>query len=240
MEELPYKNKDMVDLPNEKWVAAWGYNGLYDISSEGRIRSIDREIEYSDGRCRRHKGRILSQCKVKHGNTFSLFVYLANGDKTYSIKTIAALVLNSFKKPDIYNDCTHHLNTISYDNRLKNLAFEDLHTKRRIEYDKGVRDGHNNTRHWAKQGFLNQKTKEEMAEMRLLRPLKNRKYETRNKKIVTVFVPNNNFIGSYTCLKNASEQLDIKEYTLRNSLYHGNKMIQVKEGIFDIKDFIQC
>ena len=40
-------------------------------------------------------------------------------------------------------------------------------------------------------------------------------------------------------MRNASEQLGIKEYTLRNALRKPNKYqyIQIKEGIFNIEDF---
>lgn len=240
MDKLFWKNKNKKDLPGEVWVDAYGFDGIYEVSNKGRIRSIDRLINAPQGE-RMLKGRILSQCKVTHkySGSFSLYVRLANGNATYSNKTMAALILNSFKKPDKYNDSTHHINGISHDNRLENLTFEDLHTKRKIEYDDDLRDGKRNTRHWKEQGFATKKNRQEMLEMKKHVKSHAKRFEKRNKKPVTVFIAKNKFIGTYSCLRNASEQLGIKEYTLRNALLKPNKYqyIQVKEGIYNIEDF---
>lgn len=148
-DNLFWKNKDKKELPGEIWVDAFGFDGIYEVSNKGRVRSVDRLINAPQGQ-RMLKGRVLSQCKVfhKYSGSFSLYARLANGDATYSNITIAALVLNSFKKPDKYNDCTHHINGISHDNRLENLTFKDLSTKRKIEYGGGLRNGKINTKHW--------------------------------------------------------------------------------------------
>ena len=98
MDNLFWKNKNKEDLPGEVWVDAYGFDGIYEVSNKGRIRSLDRLIRHPNGE-RMMKGRILSQCKVKHKGScqLSLYVRLANGDGTYSNKTMAAIVLNSFK-----------------------------------------------------------------------------------------------------------------------------------------------
>ena len=44
----------------EQWKPVNGYEGIYEVSSHGRVRSLDRVVTYSDGRVRRHKGKILS------------------------------------------------------------------------------------------------------------------------------------------------------------------------------------
>ena len=44
----------------ERWKPVNGYVGIYEVSSHGRVRSLDRVVTYSDGRVRRHKGKILS------------------------------------------------------------------------------------------------------------------------------------------------------------------------------------
>lgn len=131
------------------------------------------------------------------------------------------------------------MNGISHDNRIENLGFEDLHTKRRIEYDSNLRDGSKNTKHLKDSGVLKQKAKT-FDKVRAKRTGKRAKtFEKRNKNIITVFIAKTKFIGTYTCIRNASEQLGIKEYTLRNALLKQNKYqyIQVKEGIYNIEDF---
>jgi DNA-binding XRE family transcriptional regulator len=44
----------------EEWRAVVGYEGLYEVSSLGRVRSLDRVIERRSGPAR-YKGRVLSQ-----------------------------------------------------------------------------------------------------------------------------------------------------------------------------------
>lgn len=44
----------------EIWKRVKGYEGYYEVSNEGRIRSLDRETTFKDGRKRVFYGRILS------------------------------------------------------------------------------------------------------------------------------------------------------------------------------------
>ena len=37
------------DYTNEKWLPVVGYEGCYEVSSLGNVRSVDRLIEYADG-----------------------------------------------------------------------------------------------------------------------------------------------------------------------------------------------
>lgn len=239
MEKLFYTIKSKQDLPSETWVDVYGFDGLYEVSNKGRIRSLDRLIYLHNGE-RMIKGKVLSQCKIQHGNgKFSLYVRLANGNRTYSNKTMASLILNSFKKPDKYNDQIHHINGDSSDNRIENLTFEDIHTKRRIEYDLGLRDGLKCTNHWKESGHLKESSMIFKSIKNIRKGNKSKTYEKRNKKPITVYISKNKFIGSYTCIKNASEQLGIKDYTIRNALLKPNryKYIQVKYGTLDINSF---
>ena len=42
MEHLYWKDKQIEDLPNEKWKDVIGYDGFYEISNLGRIKSLPR------------------------------------------------------------------------------------------------------------------------------------------------------------------------------------------------------
>ena len=44
----------------EKWKAIPGYKGWYEVSSTGRVRSVDRWIVFSDGRVRFFEGQLLA------------------------------------------------------------------------------------------------------------------------------------------------------------------------------------
>lgn len=44
----------------EIWKPVLGWEGLYEVSSEGRVRSLDRLIECKDGRLMRWRGKLLT------------------------------------------------------------------------------------------------------------------------------------------------------------------------------------
>ena len=51
----------------EEWKPIVGYEGWYEVSSFGRVRSVDRLVGYSDGSKRLHRGRILKATPDKDG-----------------------------------------------------------------------------------------------------------------------------------------------------------------------------
>lgn len=44
----------------EEWRPVVGYEGLYEVSNTGQVRSFDRYVKYSNGRIHLHKGKVLS------------------------------------------------------------------------------------------------------------------------------------------------------------------------------------
>ena len=91
-EAKPYKNFDLEDLPNEKWVDAFEYDGIYEVSSLGRIKSLQREANTRWGTPRIVEEKILKQSiiKAKNGRVDGLIVSL---DKT---KNSAKFIYQSF------------------------------------------------------------------------------------------------------------------------------------------------
>ena len=51
----------------EEWRPIEGYEGLYEVSSYGRVRSLDRYVKYSNGRIHLYKGKVLSPIKDTDG-----------------------------------------------------------------------------------------------------------------------------------------------------------------------------
>lgn len=41
-----YQNLSLEDLPNEFWRDVVGYEGIYQVSNLGRVKSLDRYAEY--------------------------------------------------------------------------------------------------------------------------------------------------------------------------------------------------
>jgi len=112
------------DLESERWLPIPGFEGLYEVSDFGRVKSLDRLVPHwasKDGVALRH-GKILSPGRSsKYGH---LKVKLGSGNK-YSQHSchVHQLVLAAFieSKPDGME--VRHLNGIASDNRLVNLAY---------------------------------------------------------------------------------------------------------------------
>ena len=104
----------------EEWKDIEGFEGCYQISTHGRVRSLDREIVTSNGRRRFYKGDI-KQTRIA-GNTDYVFVILYKGkyQKTY---TIHRLVGNAFI-PNLKNKPTvDHKDGNKMNNHVSNLRW---------------------------------------------------------------------------------------------------------------------
>ena len=102
----------------EVWKDVVGYEGMYQVSNLGRIRSLDRFVNSSViniGK-KKTKGRILKQC-ICHGY---LVVSLGKNGKTQRVHRLVAneFIPNPENKPHI-----DHINTIRTDNRVENLRW---------------------------------------------------------------------------------------------------------------------
>lgn len=51
----------------EEWRPVVGYEGLYEVSDHGSVRSLDREVKYSNGGVRIHRGRMLRPDRHRNG-----------------------------------------------------------------------------------------------------------------------------------------------------------------------------
>lgn len=54
-------------IDNEKWKPVVGYEGFYEVSNLGRIRSLDRSFIDRDGHERHYKGKIMALCDAGKG-----------------------------------------------------------------------------------------------------------------------------------------------------------------------------
>lgn len=106
----------------EKWKPIPNFEGFYEASSLGRIRSVDRwcnHSRYKNG-LQHRQGRLISPGRSsKYGH---LKVKLCSNGKCVS-RHVHQLILETFVGPKPAGNEVRHLNGIADDNRLENLAY---------------------------------------------------------------------------------------------------------------------
>ena len=98
-------------MENEKWKDIFGYEGIYQVSDLGRVRSK----KYGDWRVLRpsksHKGYLKVDLSKK-------------GRRTRKVFFVHRLVASAFIPNDnIFNDQVNHINEVKTDNRAVNLEW---------------------------------------------------------------------------------------------------------------------
>ena len=102
---------------NELWKDILEYEGLYQVSSQGRVRSVSRWNVDRLGRKRFLRGKVLSPSRM-HNGYFAL-VFKKNGKS--ALKLVHRLVAEAFIDNPIDKPQVNHINEIKSDNRVENL-----------------------------------------------------------------------------------------------------------------------
>ncbi|WP_197515486.1 NUMOD4 motif-containing HNH endonuclease [Mycobacterium sp. E1747] len=103
----------------EKWLPVVGFEGWYEVSDQGQIRSLERTIVRKDGRVQIAKG-----CVLRHGTAGAGYAAVGlHRNGTALTRYVHALVMEAFvgSRPPGYQ--TRHLNGNPRDCRLVNLAY---------------------------------------------------------------------------------------------------------------------
>lgn len=103
---------------HEVWKAIAGYEGSYEVSTLGRVRSLDKPDATSGPR----KGRIRKLVPVGADAQQYLSVVLSKNN-VVRCSRVHALVLETFVRARLPGEQARHLNGCSTDNRLSNLAW---------------------------------------------------------------------------------------------------------------------
>lgn len=103
----------------EKWRPVAGAEGYYEISTAGRLRSVDRTVLRSDGRRRRFKGCLISPGVMPTGH---LTVCLGISGRRRTTQ-IHRLVAGAFLGPRPDDMEVRHLDGDPTNNHLSNLAY---------------------------------------------------------------------------------------------------------------------
>lgn len=101
-------------MEQEVWKDIPGYEGIYQVSTLGFVRSLDCKCE---GKC--IKGKMVT----RHINSHNGYYYVRLGDKTKSVHRLVALTFipNPENKP-----CVGHKDTNRQNPRVENLEWEHI------------------------------------------------------------------------------------------------------------------
>tara|TARA_R110000782_G_scaffold265875_2_gene359922 strand:+ start:453 stop:1049 length:597 start_codon:yes stop_codon:yes gene_type:complete len=133
---MMYHNKlSLNNLQNEKWIDALGFDGIYEVSNYGRIKSLGRYVNIRNGQ-RWVKERIRKQCLIYDRMTCPLNMY----GKKFSINVSAIIFLSWY--PNIsYNPKTHcvvHKDKVQSNNVLSNLKIDTITNSHKLNAKKGL------------------------------------------------------------------------------------------------------
>jgi hypothetical protein len=103
----------------EVWRDIQEYEGLYQVSNHGRVRSLDRFVGYRGGRLRKQMGRILSPGIHPQGYLRVSLQKQATVKQVFVHRLVAAAFLKADKSLPVVN----HINAIPNDNRVSNLEW---------------------------------------------------------------------------------------------------------------------
>ena len=119
---------------SEIWKDIPNYEGSYQVSNMGRVRSLDRVIAIKDGSMRKHKGRVLKAHLNKGYERLRLCI-----DNEVTNKFVHRLVLETFKPHVNMNDLqVNHIDGDKLNNHLTNLEWVTARDNILHAYDIGL------------------------------------------------------------------------------------------------------
>lgn len=121
----------------EIWKDIPGYEGMYQVSTFGNVRSLDR-IVYKNDVPWNYKGRVLKQHPRGNGR---LIVNLCNKDKKIKSKEVHRLVMLTFvgEIPENYETC--HADGNYLNNNIYNLSYDTKQQNHIDRYRQGLLSG---------------------------------------------------------------------------------------------------
>lgn len=102
----------------EHWLPIVGYEGLYEVSNQGRVRSLDRKEDSGRGSSRPRRGQILKP-RLRSGY---ISVHLSRLGIAVD-RTVHSLVMEAFSGPRPDGMQVRHGNGDRTDSRLSNLSY---------------------------------------------------------------------------------------------------------------------
>jgi YesN/AraC family two-component response regulator len=117
----------------EQWKDLMGYEGYYQVSNHGRVRSLDRAVPHARHGKINIKGKLMK--KSRRPNGYEQVKLRQHGIKNYQAR-VHTLVLLMFEglPPTTEHECNHK-NGIRHDNHIKNLEWVTRSENMKHAYD---------------------------------------------------------------------------------------------------------
>lgn len=139
---------------NEKWIDIEEYEGIYQVSNFGRIKSLDRYVEYKDGRTRFFKGKIRKLILNKHRGYFYVTFKVDGKSKTQSVHKLVADNFIGYESGKVVD----HIDNNKLNNNLSNLRYITNRENLSKRVDSGI-CYHIRSKKWTAYIWLNGKIK---------------------------------------------------------------------------------
>lgn len=131
---MAYKNILLKDMAGETWMPMPSYNGQYEISNMGRVKSLDRVVIKKSGENASIAGRILKQYKRQSGY-LKISVSKDGKRKTFDVHRLVGVVYidNPENKKEI-----NHKKGNKLDNRASSLEWKTPSENAQHKWDNGL------------------------------------------------------------------------------------------------------
>lgn len=127
----------------EEWRDVPGYEGCYQVSNLGRVRSVDRTIQDSIGRSYPLKGKVLAPAPNRGGYLICAFT-TGNKPSTFAVHRLVARVFLGPRPP---GKEVHHKDGVKSNNAAANLTYVSRLENIRHAYATGLVRPHRGETH---------------------------------------------------------------------------------------------
>lgn len=132
-------------MRDSKWKSVSGFEGYYEVSTAGKVRSLPRTIINKDGHYYRYSGKILKGSLDKDG--YLRFILNKNGVRIY--KSCHRLVAETFIPNPENKPQVNHKNGDITNNTKSNLEWCTIKENRQHAYDTGLQKAKSGVNHYS-------------------------------------------------------------------------------------------
>lgn len=115
----------------EDWIAVKGYEGLYEISNKGRVKSLPREMHNGTGTYI-SKEKLLKPW-LRHDGYLDVLLYKDGKRKHFRLHQLVAIGFMGHEPTGVYDNVVTHIDLNRFNNNVENLKI-----KKRIVKSKAI------------------------------------------------------------------------------------------------------